>query len=135
MNSDHFYQTFGYSASLSSSSSTTQLLDSLTINEGGLVFIEGTFNASVQRYTCSSNVSFSLLDDTGQGISINTITGLSLSASNCNSQVTNSEYRSGSFIAVPNQKIYIYGSYSVSGYNNYQNQGGNSGSFNIAIYK
>ncbi|MGY8989656.1 MAG: hypothetical protein ACKVJA_05315, partial [Flavobacteriales bacterium] len=135
VNSDHFYNSFSYSASLSASTSTSTLLDSLTISKAGLVFIDGVLNVQVERYTCSANVSFYLLDEYGQSITLNSITGLNLTASNCNLEVDKTEFKSASFVSTSNQKIYIYGSYNVSGYNNYQNQGGNSCFFSLSIYK
>tara|TARA_B100000795_G_scaffold64794_1_gene43863 strand:- start:48 stop:848 length:801 start_codon:yes stop_codon:yes gene_type:complete len=124
----HFYQTFSCpSLQYAGSSTTTYLVDSLTINTGGLVFVEGDIDVHAPSGSCSTRMTVVLKDEFGNTIPINCYLPFDGYVSTCANSVSNTQYRSGSFMASSNQKIYIYGVCERSGVG--------SGSFDIGIFK
>jgi hypothetical protein len=124
----HFYQTFSCpSLQYAGSSTTTYLVDSLTINTGGLVFVEGDIYVDAPVNSCNTRMTVVLKDEFGNTIPINCYLPFESYVSTCAHSVSNTQYRSGSFMASSNQKIYIYGVCERSGVG--------SGSFDIGIFK
>ena len=124
---NHFYQVFSYSALYTGSSSSTDLVDSLTINTGGLVFIQGEIYANAPVGSCNTRMTLVLKDEFGNTIPLNSFLPFEVYVSNCANQLSERVYRSGCFMASSNQKIYIY---SVC-----QRSGSGNGHFDIAIFK
>ena len=127
-NIGHFYQTFSCpSLQYAGSSNTTYLVDSLTINKGGLVFVEGEIYANAPVNSCNTRMTVLLLDEFGNPIPINCFLPFEAYISHCAPDDSERIYRSGCFMASSNQKIYIYGVCQRSGVG--------SGSFDISIFR
>ena len=134
-NNDNFYETFSFSSGGDTfDGSDLQTLGTLQINEAGFVGVYIKLNVNIERYTNSNSVSLQVFNGSNQ-IQINSINGLGLGVSNPNAAVSDSQIKMGHFYVEANTTLTIKGYYYVNGYNNYQNQGGNWGSFDVAFYR
>ena len=93
------------------------------------------FDVFVATYTCGASIQLEITDDLGEAILIQSITGLSQTVNQCNGTESSSGYKRGRFLAEADHTYSIVARYQVSSYNNYQNQGGNSGSIEVAIFR
>lgn len=131
----HFSRTISYSSELDYSGSVSSIIDSIYIKTGGLIFVSASMYASVAISTNSASVSLGLQDVNGNAISLNSIQSFSTSVNAPNNAVSSEKICIGNFVSQNNQMIYIVGNYSCGGYNNHQNQGGNSGGFDVMLYR
>lgn len=134
-NSDNFYETFSFSSGGETfDGSDLQTLGTLQINEAGFVGVYIKLNVNIERYTASNSVSLQIWNGLEQ-IQINSIDGVSLGVNDPNYSVSDRKLTSAHFYVEENTTLTIKGYYYVNGYNNYQNQGGNWGSFDVALYR
>ena len=132
---NNFYETYSFSSGGEEFNGSDLLtLGTLQINEAGFVGVYIKLDVRKERYTASNYVSLQIWNGSDQ-IQINSIDGVDLGVSDPNNPKSDSKLTSAHFYVEENTTLTIKGFYSVSGYNNYQNQGGNWGSFNVALYR
>ena len=132
---NNFYETYSFSSGGEEFNGSDLLtLGTLQINEAGFVGVYIKLDVRIERYTASNYVSLQIWNGSDQ-IQINSIDGVDLGVSDPNNPKSDSKLTSAHFYVEENTTLTIKGFYSVSGYNNYQNQGGNWGSFNVALYR
>lgn len=115
--------------------SQAQVLFSFTASYGERFSIQAKMSAWVATFTCSAGVNLWIENSSGNIMTIQGFDQFSYGVSNCNAVVGGEKVCLGYF-APPSSDTYIVKcNYSVGGYNNYQNGGGNNGSVQAMIYK
>ena len=132
---DNFYETFSFSSGGQTfDGSDLQTLGTLQISEAGFVGVYITLSVSIERFTAGNEVALQIWNGSNQ-IEIYSVNGVGLSVYDANAAVSDKQLKIGHFYVENNTTLTIKGHYNVWGYNNYQGQGGNSGSFDVALYR
>jgi len=103
--------------------------------QGNSYFIYSKMAANKGYFTCGCEVNGWLEDSSGNNIPISSIDTFNYQIYDCNRGVGGEKVFYGYFVAPENGIYHLKSSYSVYGYNNYQNQGGNQGNIKVMIYK
>jgi hypothetical protein len=122
-----------FSSSRTSDGSTYDTIQKINLEANIQYELEMLLSASIQRYTCGATSSVRVLDKNNNPVLYESLEGNSLSVSNCNSAVANSNHYNLYFTPTISGSFSFIYQYDVSGYNNYQNQGGNGGSARILL--
>ena len=132
-----FYETYEFYAGGEEFEGTDeQIIGTHTITEGGYVGFYANLSLYKERNSQLNNVQVQIWNGSNQ-ITINTIDDLSLTNSDQSAAGVRQLYGKviGHFYVEDNTTLTIKGIYTLSGFNNYQNQGGGYGSFKAAIYR
>jgi hypothetical protein len=97
--------------------------------------IQAKLSAWTARYTCSAGVNVWIENSSGTVVPIRGFDQFSFGVSDCNNAVGGEKICLGYFAPENSDSYTVKCNYSVSGYNNYQNQGSNIGGVQAMIYK
>jgi hypothetical protein len=122
-----------FSSSRTSNGSTYDTIKKINLEANILYELEMLLAASTARYTCGASSSVIVLDENHNSIPFESLEGNVHSVGNCNGPEGSSNHYNLYFTPASSGTYSFIFRFTVSGYNNYQGQGGNGGSARILL--